>query len=133
MTDQDSATAILLFAHGSSLEKANRAVHELARGIQTLGPYSYVRATFLELAHPDLGEAVAQAVEAGLRRVIVIPYFLTVGVHLQRDLPNLIAPLTEKYPALSIEVGQALEGHPLMASIILGRVEEVIQATKAAQ
>jgi sirohydrochlorin ferrochelatase len=131
MADKDS-TAILLFAHGSSLAEANRAVHELARQVEGLGPGSYVRAAFLQLAHPGLEEAVTEAVAVGRRRVIVIPYFLTAGVHLQRDLPNLIAPLTEKYPALSIEVGQALEGHPLMASIILGRVQEVIQAARGA-
>jgi sirohydrochlorin ferrochelatase len=129
--DEDS-TAVLLFAHGSSLEESNHAVHELAHQVEELGPCCYVRAAFLQLAHPTLEEAVAEAVAAGRRRVIVIPYFLTVGVHLQRDLPNLIAPLAQKYSALSIEVGQALEGHPLMASIILGRVEEVIQATKGA-
>jgi sirohydrochlorin ferrochelatase len=132
MVEKDNATGILLFAHGSSVEEANRAVHELARQIEAQGPYGYVRAAFLERARPDLREAVRQAVVAGRRRLIVIPYFLSMGVHLQRDLPNLIAPLRLIYPEVVIEVGQSLEGHPLMASIILGRVEEVIGATKAA-
>jgi sirohydrochlorin ferrochelatase len=132
MVEKDSATGILLFAHGSSVEKANRAVHELARQIEAQGPYSYVRAAFLERAQPDLGEAVRQAVEAGRHRLIVIPYFLSMGVHLQRDLPSFIAALKQKHPRVVIDVGQSLEGHPLMASIILGRIEEVIRGTKAA-
>ncbi len=37
MADKDG-TAILLFAHGSSLEEANRALHELARQVEGLGP-----------------------------------------------------------------------------------------------
>ena len=133
MAEKDDATGILLFAHGSSVEEANRAVHELARQIEAQGPYSYVRAAFLERARPDLSEAVRQAVEAGRQRLIVIPYFLTMGIHLQRDLPNFISALKQKYPEVMIEVGQSLEGHPLMASIILGRVQEVLVATKAAQ
>ena len=132
MAEKDDATGILLFAHGSSVEEANRAVHELARHIEAQGPYGYVRAAFLEGARPDLGEAVRQAVAAGRQRLIVIPYFLTMGVHLQRDLPNFISALKQKYPEVMIEVGQSLEGHPLMASIILGRVQEVLVATKAA-
>ena len=126
MATADATTGILLFAHGSSVDEANRGVHQLARQIQDTGPYAYVRATFLEQAQPDLGAAISQAVEAGLRRVIVIPYFLTMGIHLRRDLPNLLAHQRQKYPSLEIEVGQPLEGHPLMPSIILGRVEEII-------
>lgn len=133
MTTEDKTTGIVLFAHGSSVEEANQGVHDLAAQIEALGPYCYVRAAFLELAHPDLEEAVAKALEAGVRRVIVIPYFLTMGIHLRRDLPNLVAPQKAKYPDLVIEVGQSLEGHPLMASIVLGRVQEVVAVTKAAR
>jgi len=133
MAEKDSAAGILLFAHGSSVEEANRAVHELARQIEAQGPYGYVRAAFLERARPNLSEAVRQAVEAGRQRLIVIPYFLSMGVHLRRDLPNFISALKQKYPEVMIEVGRSLKGHPLMASLILGRVREVIQATKAAQ
>lgn len=133
MATKDTSPGVLLFGHGSSVDSANQGVHELARQIQELGPYAYVRATFLELAQPDLASAVAQAVEAGVRLVVLIPYFLTMGIHLRRDLPNLVAPLRGKYPDLEIEVGQSLEGHPLMASIILGRVQEVIGETKAAR
>jgi sirohydrochlorin ferrochelatase len=54
------------------------------------------------------------------------------GIHLRRDLPSLIAPLRLKYPQLAIEVAQSLEGHPLVTSIILERVREVVAATKSA-
>jgi sirohydrochlorin ferrochelatase len=125
MAQDDQATGIVLFAHGSSVEEANAGVRELAKQVQALGPYGYVCAAFLELAHPTLAEAVTEAAQAGLQRVIVIPYFLTVGIHLRRDLPSLIAPQKQKYPDLMIEVSQSLEGHPLMASIILERAQEV--------
>ncbi|HEV2351774.1 MAG TPA: CbiX/SirB N-terminal domain-containing protein [Terriglobia bacterium] len=126
MTTESASTGIVLFAHGSRVQDANQGVRKLARQVQEAGPYRHVRAAFLELAQPDLNAAVAEAVAAGLQRVIVIPYFLTEGTHLRRDLPNLIAPLKQKYPPLAIEVGQSLEDHPLMASIILGRVQEVV-------
>lgn len=126
------ATAIVLFGHGSRVEEANEGVRTVARQIEEAGPYHHVRAAFLELGQPDLPGAVDEAVGAGFQRVIVIPFFLTMGVHLRRDLPNLVAPLKQKHPHVEIEVGQSLEGHPLMASIILGRVKEVIQDLKTA-
>jgi len=130
MNKGSSATAILLFAHGSSVGEANGGVHELARQIEQTGPYKYVRAAFLELAQPNLSAAVGQAVDAGFRRVIVIPYFLTLGIHLQRDLPNLLAMEKSKHPEIEIEAGESLEGHPLMPSLILGRIQEALEKKK---
>jgi len=130
MKAADRDTGIILFAHGSSVEEANRSVYELAGQIQSLGPFQFARAAFLELAHPDLGEAIAQAVQAGAERVIVIPYFLTMGVHLRRDLPNLIAPLRARYPQLAIDIAKSLEGHPLMAAIVLERIREALEASE---
>jgi|ERR1035438_713355 sirohydrochlorin ferrochelatase len=126
MSSDDPTIGILLFAHGSPVEEANRGVHNLAQKIEAAGPYRYVRAAFLDCAQPDLPAAVATAAEAGMRRVVVIPYFLTMGLHLHRDLPRLVATAKEKYPEFEIAVGQSLEGHPLMPSIILGRVQEAL-------
>jgi len=86
-----------------------------------------VRAAFLDGGAPDLLAGVLQAAEAGIERLIVIPYFLTVGLHLRRDLPRLVEAAQEKHPNVVIVVGQSLEGHPSMPSLILGRVREVLQ------
>jgi sirohydrochlorin ferrochelatase len=129
----DLTTGILLFGHGSPVEEANRGVRDLAKKIEAAGPYGYVRAAFLDSAQPDLLAGVMDAAEAGLERLIVIPYFLTVGLHLRRDLPRLVAAAKEKHPNFQIAVGQSLEGHPLMPSIILGRVQEVLQDESASQ
>src|SRR5260370_1507070 len=108
-----STPAVILFAHGSRVEEANQGVHDLAQQIQDIGSYSYVRAAFLECAEPDLSAAVAEAVGKGSRRVVVIPYFLTLGLHLRRDFPKLLAAEKAKYPQVEIESDQPLEGHPL--------------------
>jgi sirohydrochlorin ferrochelatase len=109
------------------VEEANQGVHELARQVEAGGPYGYVRAAFLDGGQPDLLGGAQEAVEAGIERLIVIPYFLTVGLHLRRDLPKLVAAAQEKYPHLEITVGLSLEGHSLMPSIILSRVQEALQ------
>ena len=120
-------TGILLFAHGSPVEEANRGVHDLAAKIEAAGPYGYVRAIFLDSTQADLNAGVKQAVEAGVERLIIIPFFLTVGLHLRRDLPKLVAAAQEKHPGIQVNVGQSLEGHPLMPSMILSRVRDVLQ------
>lgn len=120
-------TGILLFAHGSPVEEANSGVHDLAAKIEAEGPYPYVRAAFLDSAQPDLDAGVRQAREDGVERLIIIPYFLTVGLHLRRDLPRLVAAAQEHHSDIEILVGQSLEGHPSMPSLILSRVQEILQ------
>ncbi len=119
-------TGVLLFAHGSPVEEANLGVHDLAARIEAAGPYPYVRAVFLDSAQPNLDAGVTQAAEAGIKRLIIIPYFLTVGLHLRRDLPNLVTAARAKHPNMKFSVGQSLEGHPLMPSLILSLVKEAI-------
>ena len=35
-------------------------------------------------------EAVANLADRGVRQILVVPYFLTLGIHLQRDLPGMV-------------------------------------------
>jgi sirohydrochlorin ferrochelatase len=118
---------ILIFAHGSPVEEANRGVHDLAAKVEAAGPYQYVRAAFLDSTQPDLNAGVKQAAAAGIERLIVIPFFLTVGLHLRRDLPQLVAAAQEQHPGIQLTVGQSLEGHPSMPAMILSRVQEIVQ------
>ncbi len=126
MDSSSTSTGILLFAHGSRVETANRGVHELARQVAQAGDYAYVEACFLDIAQPDLKAAIEQAAERGLRRLIVIPFFLTMGVHLQRDLPRLVAAEQARFPGLRIEVGESLEAHPRMAQMVLERIQNAL-------
>jgi sirohydrochlorin ferrochelatase len=125
MTENHQRAAVILFAHGSRVEEANSGVRELARQIEQGGGFRYVRAAFLEMGRPDLATALAEAVNDGQCRIIVIPYFLTMGVHLRRDLPDLITRERDRYPGVEILVSDSLEGHPRLASIILDRIRDV--------
>jgi sirohydrochlorin ferrochelatase len=122
--------AIILFAHGSAVEEANQGVRELAHRIQDEGDYAYVRASFLGPGKPELGPAIAEAVESGFHRIVVIPFFLTLGIHLRRDLPRLVAAEKRRHPGLKIEVGRSLEDHPEMASLILSRIREITEGAR---
>lgn len=127
---RDGEPAVILFAHGSAVEAANDGVRKLARKIQEAGTYVHVQASFLGPGRPELGPAIAEAAEAGFQRIVVIPYFLTLGIHLRRDLPRLVASAKQKHPRLEIQVGRSLEDHPEMASLILSRIREVTEEAR---
>ena len=119
-------TAYVVFAHGSSVESANDAVRAVAEDMARRGALEPVVAAFLEGGRPDLRSAVEQMAARGVSRVVVIPYFLTLGLHLQRDLPKLVEQSRRAYPALEIEVTAPLDGHPAMVDALLDRARNAV-------
>ncbi|HXP84851.1 MAG TPA: CbiX/SirB N-terminal domain-containing protein [Bryobacteraceae bacterium] len=119
-----SGTGYIVFAHGSSIESANEAVRAVANDMAAHGGFELVRAAFLEGGRPDLRGAVDELAALGVARVIVVPYFLTLGLHLQRDLPRLIESVTRMHPNLVVEVTAPLDGHPGMVDALVDRARE---------
>lgn len=121
------ATGVVVFAHGSSVESANEAVRIVARIISEDKAFPLVETSFLEGGKPDLIEAVGQLVDKGADRILVVPYFLTVGLHLKRDLPDLIERIRAERPGLEIGVTPPLDGHPMLGGILRDRALEGLE------
>ena len=115
-------TGYVVFAHGSSIESANDAVRAVAADMERQGGM-LVAAAFLEGGEPDLRGAVESMADR-VSRVVVVPYFLTLGLHLQRDLPRLVEDVRRAYPSIEIQVTAPLDGHPAMVEVLLARARE---------
>lgn len=118
------ATGVVVFAHGSSVESANEAVRIVARVISGDPDFPLVATSFLEGGKPDLPGAVEDLVSRGADRILVVPYFLTVGLHLKRDLPDLVAKIREERVDLPIQVTPPLDGHVGLGAILRDRAKE---------
>ena len=117
-------TGIVIFAHGSSVASANEAVRGVAESFARQGGFALVEAAFLEQGQPDLAEAVARVIARGAERVLVVPYFLTLGLHLQRDLPRIVADISRIQPDVDIRVTPPLDGHPAMIQALIDRARD---------
>jgi sirohydrochlorin ferrochelatase len=69
---------------------------------------------------------------AGATRIVVIPFFLTLGIHLRRDLPGIVDELRGIYAGIDIDVTEPLEGHPALVDIMLGRAREALKGERSA-
>jgi sirohydrochlorin ferrochelatase len=116
-------TGIVIFAHGSSVPSANAAVSAITQATAAAGAFERVETAFLE-ARPSLAEAVAVLAASGVTRILVIPYFLTLGMHLQRDLPALIEQLAQAYQDVEIRIAPPLDGHPALVQILIERAQQ---------
>src|SRR5215813_14042800 len=101
-------TGYIVFAHGSSIESANQAVRDVAAEMARRGGLDVVEAAFLGGGPPDLDDAVG-SMASRVSEIVVVPYFLTSGLHLQRDLPNLVQQVHAAHPDIPITVTPPLD------------------------
>lgn len=123
-------TGIIVFAHGSSVASANEAVFAVARQMQSAGGFPHVATAFLDV-EPKVPAAVAELAAQGVQHVVIVPYFLTVGIHLKRDLPAIVAETQPHFPQLSFSIAPPLDGHPALAQILLARAQSALAALSA--
>jgi sirohydrochlorin ferrochelatase len=123
-TDNARRTALLLIAHGSRQEEANADLHEVAEEMRRRGRYDPVEVSFLELAEPTVLQGAAACVAQGARRVVLLPYFLSAGVHVRRDLTGLREQLAAAYPEVEFRLAEPLGPHPLLLQVVEERARQ---------
>lgn len=116
--------ALLLIAHGSRRAEANADLDFLAAELRVRGGYRIVQPCFLELAEPGIDEGGARCVAAGATRVILLPFFLSPGVHAIEDLAAARDRLAARFPAVPFSLAEPLGRHPLLIDIIEQRARE---------
>lgn len=106
------------------MPSANDAVRAIAAQAAAEGRWDLYETAFLEAA-PSLAEAVANLMDRGAGEILVLPYFLTLGLHLQRDLPKLVDELSGSR-GIPIRVAPPLDGHAGLSRILVSRAAEIL-------
>jgi len=119
-------TALLLIAHGSRQEEANADLCHVVEAMRRRGDFEVVDAAYLELAEPTIDEGAAACVARGAHRVILLPYFLSAGIHVRRDLTETRDRLTGRYPDVEFCLGEPLGRHPLLLEVVAERAAEAL-------
>jgi len=122
-------TAILLMAHGSRIPEANDAAREIAAMVKEMTGYEIVEVAFREQHLPNIQAGIDACVTQGAKRVLLIPYFLFIGAHVQEDLPEEMAEAKRRYPQVEFAMGTHLGVHRKLAEVVVERINEGLTAT----
>ena len=126
MPSSPAKTALLLIAHGSRRPEANVDLEFIAAEMTTRGRFDVIHISYLELAEPTIAEGGAKCVEQGATTVIMLPYFLSPGVHVREDMIEVRDELTTKFPHVVFKLAHHLGRHPMMLDIVEQRAMEVL-------
>eukprot|EP00775_Hariotina_reticulata_P012042 gene12042-12185_t len=80
----------------------------------------------MEIAEPTIAQAVGRCIAAGAKHVIVAPYFLSKGRHIQDDIPALVAAAGEQFPDITCSIAEPIGIDPLMVQLMHNRVRAAL-------
>lgn len=118
--------AVLLLGHGSRLVEANESMYRVAADLKATGQYLTMECAFLEINQPDIPAGLTSCLEAGATQIIVIPYFLHLGRHVQEDLPRIIAAWQNENPSPKVILGQPFGYSPRLVELVQDRIGEAL-------
>jgi sirohydrochlorin ferrochelatase len=120
-------TALLLIAHGSRQDEANADLLYVVDALRRRPGFDLVEASFLELAAPTIEQVAADCVARGVERVVLLPYFLSAGIHVRRDLTEIRDRLTARFAEVDFLLGEPLGRHPLLLEVVADRAAQAVK------
>jgi precorrin-8X/cobalt-precorrin-8 methylmutase len=119
---------IILVGHGSPKKDANniglmgRLLHS---AMHPDCKNDCVRIAYLQFADPDIAEGIKNCIEDGAKRIIVHPYFLSAGIHVTKDIPEMIREAQQSYPDVEFVYTEPLGIHEKLAHVVMERIHAV--------
>ena len=125
-------TAVILLGHGSRAAEANEDMYKVVNCLEKSRPEFRFSAAFLEINSPSIPEGIDISVAEGAKRIILLPYFLHLGNHVQKDLPKYVNKSRQLYPDVVISLSSHLGFHQKLVEIADERLFEALKELPAA-
>ena len=112
---------LLIVAHGSRRTSSNEELKVLVAKVSgNLGlSFDGVGAAFLEFASPSIEEVLTDFFNGQATEVVILPYFLSAGNHVARDIPEEVQKVLDQWPDKKITVLPHVGALDAMAGVIV--------------
>lgn len=118
-------TAVIVLGHGSKAPQALETLRRYGEMVRTASGCEIVEVASLQFNSPDLPTALNTVIKSGAIKVIITPLFLYNGIHMQEDIPAVIAQEKAKNPGVEIILANNLGADNRIVDIVLDRIKEV--------
>lgn len=116
---------LVAVAHGSRDPRSAATVTALMELVRAARPGTPVRAAFLDLNAPSVGQVLDTVAAAGEDRAVVVPLLLGSAFHARVDLPALLAEAGARHPRLRTVQADVFGADPALISLLHERVRTV--------
>ena len=115
-------TGMIVLGHGSRRREVGEAFTAMVERVARRMPGMTVLPAFFSLGEPTLADQVRRLAAGGCSRIVIMQYFLYNGVHIEQDIPEMIAELRREMPGLQFVVQPTLQDDPAMEMLIADRL-----------
>ncbi len=116
--------AIILLGHGSRVPGAGKDMERAVAILKEKYNLEMVISCNMSRLGPHFPETLEECVKEGAEEVVVIPYFLNMGLHIRLDIPEMMQEEAKKYPDVKLVYGKQLGFDDIFADILHKRIEE---------
>ncbi|MCP4896231.1 MAG: hypothetical protein GY906_04580 [bacterium] len=127
---RDGAIGIIIVDHGSRRRDSNRRFEQLVHEYENHGSHAMVEPAHMDLAMPDLAAAFDNCVTRGATFIVVQPFFLLPGRHLEEDIPQLVSAAATRHPGIGFTIAAPVGLHPLMSDIMEACIARAIEVNE---
>ena len=121
---KNGKTAIILMGHGSRVPDAGKGMEKVAARLRELGVADIVDVCYMERLGPHFPQTFEKCVKQGATKVVLIPYFLHLGLHTRTDIPSMMKLEAMKYPNVKLVFGKNLGFDELLVDLVIKRIGE---------
>lgn len=124
MKDNYSKEAVILMGHGSRVPGAGEGMEKVAQWLKEKRSGTMIEICYMSELGPHFPEILEKCVRDGADKIIVMPYFLHLGIHLREDIPAMMRIEAKKYPGLTLILGRYLGFDESLAGLVGKRLDE---------
>jgi precorrin-8X/cobalt-precorrin-8 methylmutase len=114
---------LVLIGHGSKLPHNQENLEKLAEIMREKSSFKVVEISFMVRNSPTIPEAIDAVASRGVTKIVLVPAFLSAGVHTTQEIPELIG-IKEKELQLSAKGIEVFYGEPIGADECLAVILE---------
>jgi len=117
---------IILIGHGSPKKDANtidvvgKMLHDM---IHPGCDSDCVKGAYLQFSEPDIMTTIKECAGSGAKRITIHPYFLSSGMHVTKDIPEMIESARSLYPEIEFIYTEPLGVHEKLLHVIMDRIK----------
>mgnify|MGYP000211960883 CR=1 FL=1 len=120
---------IVILGHGSRARvwEANQLLLQIVEKFKQKTGEQNVKPAYMNVKSggPTLEQAIEELIREGFTEIVVAPWFLTDGLHIREDIPEIIDSIKEKYPEVQIALAKPLGADNRLVDILIERIGEV--------
>ena len=122
MSNAADATGILIISHGSPRAETNQGFQAMVARVASRLQGAEIAPAFFSITRPDIPDQVRAMASRGVRRVLLMPYFLYSGQHVTVDIPALLDECRRQCPQIALELLPTLENDPALEDLVVERL-----------